>query len=87
MIPRLRPGVRIHRDRVRDRWVLLAPERVVEIDDQAHAILARVDGTATVEVIAAALADEYEADAAEITSDAAALLGDLNHKGYVAWLR
>ncbi len=87
MIPRLRPGVRLHRDRVRERWVLLAPERIVEVDDQAHAILEKVDGVAPVSAIAAALAAEYEADAGEIAADATALLGDLNIKGYVAWLR
>jgi pyrroloquinoline quinone biosynthesis protein D len=83
--PKLKPGVRLHRDRVRERWVLLAPERIVEIDEQAMAILDKVDGKASVDSIAAMLAAEYDADAAEIASDANALLGDLNQKGYVAW--
>lgn len=86
MTPKLRPGVRLHRDRVRDRWVLLAPERIVEVDDQAVAVLEKVDGAASLSGIAAALAAEYDADASEIESDAAALLTDLNRKGYVAWL-
>ncbi len=86
MTPKLKPGVRLHRDRVRDRWVLLAPERIVEVDDQAMAILERIDGSASVDAIAAALAAEYEADPAEIADDATALLTDLNRKGYVAWL-
>lgn len=86
MTPKLRPGVRLHRDRVRDRWVLLAPERIVEVDDQAVAVLEQVDGNASVAGIAAALAAEYDADAAEIEGDAAALLTDLNRKGYIAWL-
>ncbi|MCF5928581.1 pyrroloquinoline quinone biosynthesis protein PqqD, partial [Xanthomonas perforans] len=30
--PALRAGVRLQHDRARDQWVLLAPERVVELD-------------------------------------------------------
>ena len=83
-IPRFKPGVRLHRDRVRDRWVLLAPERVVGLDDIAYAILEKVDGRATLDDIVAALAAEYDADAGEIAADAMALLNDLSTRGYVA---
>lgn len=82
--PRLKPGVRLHHDRVRSREVLLAPERVVELDDTAFAILSRVDGETSLAGIAAALAAEYEADAGEIEADAAALIADLALKGYVS---
>jgi pyrroloquinoline quinone biosynthesis protein D len=82
--PRLKPGVRLYHDRVRGRDVLLAPERVVELDETARAILARVDGVADVRAIAAALAAEYDADAGEIEADARALIGDLALKGYVS---
>ncbi|MFT3808955.1 MAG: pyrroloquinoline quinone biosynthesis peptide chaperone PqqD [Micropepsaceae bacterium] len=82
--PRLKPGVRLHFDRVRGRQVLLAPERVVALDETAHAILARVDGVTPLAAIAAALAAEYDADAAEIAVDAEALIGDLALKGYVS---
>lgn len=82
--PRLKPGVRLHHDRVRGRDVLLAPERVVELDETALAILSRVDGVATLPAIAAALAAEYDADPADIEGDAAALIADLALKGYVA---
>lgn len=83
-IPRFRPGVRLHRDRVRDRWVLLAPERVVGLDDIAYAILEKVDGRASLDEIATSLAGEYDADAGEIAADASALLADLSARGYVA---
>lgn len=82
--PRLKPGVRLHYDRVRDRHVLLAPERVVALDETALAILQKVDGMTPLTAIAAALAAEYAADATEIAADAAALLGELALKGYVA---
>ncbi len=82
--PRLKPGVRLHRDRVRGRDVLLAPERVVELDEAALAILSRLDGATGLAAIAAALAAEYDADAAEIEADAAALIADLALKGYIS---
>jgi len=56
---------------VRDRWVLLAPERIVALDDIAYAILEKVDGHASLDAIALALAAEYDADAGEIAQDAA----------------
>ena len=83
MSPRLKPGVRLHHDRVRGRDVLLAPERIVELDETALAILRRVDGAASLGDIAAALAGQYDADAGEIEADAAALIADLARKGYV----
>ena len=43
-IPALPRGVRLHHDRVRGGWVLLAPERAVTLDTIAHAILSEVDG-------------------------------------------
>ncbi len=81
--PGFRPGVRLHYDRVRDRQVLLAPERVVALDDAAHAILSRIDGATPLSAIAEILAAEYDADAGEIAADAEALIGDLALKGYV----
>ena len=38
--PRLPRGVKLRRDEARDRWTLLAPERIFEIDDIAAAVLA-----------------------------------------------
>ena len=84
MTPRLRPGVRLHFDRVRDRWVLLAPERIVALDETAQAILAQVDGATALDAIAAKLAADYDADPADIAADARSLLADLALKGYVA---
>lgn len=83
-VPRLRPGVRLHWDRVRQRHVLLAPERVVELDDIAKAILERIDGTTPLDAIIAALATEYDADPEDVKADTAELLADLRAKGYVA---
>ncbi|MEM9590828.1 MAG: pyrroloquinoline quinone biosynthesis peptide chaperone PqqD, partial [Pseudomonadota bacterium] len=43
--PALLRGVRLHWDRVREVWVLLAPERVLKMDAIGAAILQEVDGT------------------------------------------
>jgi pyrroloquinoline quinone biosynthesis protein D len=42
--PRLPRGVRLRHDAIRKRWVLLAPERIFEIDDTGVEILKRCDG-------------------------------------------
>jgi pyrroloquinoline quinone biosynthesis protein D len=42
--PRLPRGVRLRNDKIRSRWVLLAPERIFEIDDTGVEILRRCDG-------------------------------------------
>ena len=65
-IPVMPRGVRLHRDTVRDRWVLLAPERAVTLDDIGHAILSEVDGTRSFEDIVATLAAKYAAPAEQI---------------------
>ena len=59
--PRLSPGTRFTFDKVRDRWCLLAPERLFEIDEQVADVLKHVDGTRSLEEIVAALAQEYDA--------------------------
>ncbi len=43
-VPQLVRGVRVHFDKARDEWVLLAPERTLKLDGIAAEILKRVDG-------------------------------------------
>ncbi|MXP63616.1 pyrroloquinoline quinone biosynthesis peptide chaperone PqqD [Roseomonas sp. M0104] len=81
--PSLAPQVRLRHDAARGQWVLLAPERVVVLDEVAHAILSRLDGRTTIDGIAAALAREYEAPPAEIAADVREALEDLHRKGLV----
>jgi pyrroloquinoline quinone biosynthesis protein D len=63
--------------------VLLGPERILELDDIAQAIVAEFDGKRRVSEIAAALAKEYDANADDIRTDIENLLKDLTQKGYV----
>jgi len=81
--PSLAPQVRLRHDAARGQWVLLAPERVVVLDEIAHAILSRVDGQTSIEAIVAALAREYDAAEAEIAADVREALEDLHRKGLV----
>ncbi len=80
--PRLAPGVKLRQDAKRGA-VLMAPERVLELDETAQAIVAQFDGVKRVSDIAAALAKEYDAKASDIQADIEHLLRDLTAKGYV----
>ncbi|MCD7097422.1 pyrroloquinoline quinone biosynthesis peptide chaperone PqqD [Stenotrophomonas sp. MMGLT7] len=82
--PALLPGVRLHRDRHRGQWVLLAPERVIELDEVAYAVLSRCDGSRTLERIVDELAGEFDAPAAQIRPDVAELLQQLLDKRLLA---
>ncbi|UYB53428.1 pyrroloquinoline quinone biosynthesis peptide chaperone PqqD [Xanthomonas sp. AM6] len=78
--PRLAPGVRLQHDRARAQWVLLAPERVIELDEIAHAIVSRCDGQRSLAAIAAELAAQFDADPAEVERDVLELAAQLHDK-------
>jgi len=78
--PRLPRGVRLRHDRVRDRWVLLAPERIFELDEIGVEILKRCDGRLTVEEIAGALAAAFGAAPEEVRPDIESFLKDFADK-------
>lgn len=81
--PTLARGVRWRHDAARDRWVLMAPERVFVPDDVARDVLQRVDGAHTVAGIVDALSNDYDAPAARIREDVLHLLETLLHKGLI----
>jgi pyrroloquinoline quinone biosynthesis protein D len=68
-VPSIPRGVRLHEDRVRGRWVLLAPERVIDLDPIGHAILCEIDGARDLPTIVATLADRYGAPAEQVAGD------------------
>ena len=81
--PRLPAGVRLSHDRSRDRWVLLAPERVLELDEVAKAVLALCDGERDIGGIGDVLAQVYQAERSEIVADVKEMLGDLAARHFV----
>lgn len=82
-VPRLARGVRLSRDEARQRWVLLAPERILEPDEVAVEILRRIDGTRSLKEITDRLAEDFVADRAEIAADVDEFVASLAGKGMV----
>jgi pyrroloquinoline quinone biosynthesis protein D len=82
--PRLAPGVRLHFDKMRDAWVLLGPERVIETEGPASEILRRCDGSRTVAQIVDELAVLYTADRDVIAGDVTDMLAELVTKRMLA---
>ena len=79
----LPPWVRLRFDRVRDRWVLLAPERVLFPCATSVEILERLPQAATLGALIDGLAAEYEAPREVIAGDVKALLADLAAQGFL----
>jgi pyrroloquinoline quinone biosynthesis protein D len=77
LIPALPPGVRLHWDAVRGSHVLLAPERVLMLDEVGHAILSRVDGVTGLDALIVGLASDFEAPVAEVGPDVTEFLSGL----------
>ncbi|WP_298854156.1 pyrroloquinoline quinone biosynthesis peptide chaperone PqqD [uncultured Ruegeria sp.] len=82
-IPLLPRGVRIHFDSVRDKWVLLAPERAVTLDQVGHAILAEVDGQRSFDQITAILSEKYNAPNDQIAEDSSGFLDALRARRFL----
>lgn len=81
--PKLPRHVMLKHDKTRERWLILAPERVLVPEDTAVAILQLADGVRSVRAIAEELAQIYAADPAEIETDAIAMFQDLADKGFL----
>ena len=78
--PRLPKGVRLRRDEARGRWIMLAPERIFEVDGTAAAVLELCDGERDLQAIVAELASRYSAPPAVIEKDVVAMLAGLKAK-------
>ena len=82
--PALPRHIKLRHDAARDRWTILAPERVFTPDAIAVAVLRLCDGARSVEAIAAELAETYNAPKERILADITALLQELADKGVVS---
>ncbi|MEM8837051.1 MAG: pyrroloquinoline quinone biosynthesis peptide chaperone PqqD [Pseudomonadota bacterium] len=82
-VPSLPRGVRLKHDDVRDRTILVAPERTLVLDGPGIAIMELVDGENSIEVIAERLAEKFDAPLKTIGNDVVAFLRDLINRGYL----
>jgi pyrroloquinoline quinone biosynthesis protein D len=82
---RLAPHIVFRFDEARQRWIMMAPERLMLPDEQAVEILKLVDGKANVGAIVDSLAARYtQAPRDLIAKDVTAMLQDLADKGCLA---
>ena len=85
---RLAPHIVFRFDDTRQRWIMMAPERLMLPDEQAVEILKLVDGKASVDAIVDSLAARYtQAPRELIARDVAAMLQDLADKGFLTEAR
>jgi pyrroloquinoline quinone biosynthesis protein D len=82
-VPALARHIKMRHDKVRDRWLILAPERVFTPDAVAVAVLQLCDGKRNVEAIAVALEQTYNAPKERILCDILPMLQDLADRGVV----
>ena len=81
---RLAPGTRLQHDTVRQRWVLLGPERLLVLDDMARLLLER-SGDQTIGALCNALAGEFDAPLETIQADVLALFGSMSEGGFLRY--
>ena len=85
--PVLPRHARLKFDETRQRWVILAPERVLAPDDIAVEILQLCDGERSVADIIDLLVAKYAAPRDDIGTDVMAMLQDLADKGFLTQAR
>ena len=85
--PLLPRHARLKFDETRQRWVILAPERVLAPDEIAVAVLQLCDGVRSVEAVIDQLAAKYAAERDAIATDVIAMLQDLADKGFLTEAR
>src|SRR5712671_1130675 len=83
--PVLPRHARLKFDETRQRWVILAPERVLAPDEIAVEVLQLCDGVRSVEAMIDQLAAKYSAE--RIAIDVIAMLQDLADKGFLTEAR
>ncbi len=79
-VPILPRGVRLHFDKVRQQWFLLGPERALQLNAVAYAVLSRVNGEATFAAIIDDLGNHFSAPTEAIKHDSEELLASLQQR-------
>ena len=81
--PKFPKHVKFRHNKARDEWVILAPERLVNLDPIAVEILQLVDGERKVKDIANQLSKKFNAPEDTILLDVTEMLQDLSDKGFI----
>ena len=79
-VPRFVPHMKLKFDEKRQRWMILAPERLFLPDDTALEILRRCDGIATIRTIVDDLTRRFNAPSEVIMNDVRKLVQDFRDK-------
>lgn len=83
-VPRFMRGHRLREDKVRGRWVILAPERLFEPDEVAVEVLRLVDGARSLDAIVDILAAKFDAPRDMIAADVGAMIAQLQQNQVIA---
>jgi len=81
--PKFPKHVKLKYNKPRDEWVILAPERLVKLDNISVEILQLIDGVKNVEEISNLLAEKFSAPKEVILKDVTNLLQTLADKGFI----
>jgi pyrroloquinoline quinone biosynthesis protein D len=84
-IPAFARGTRLQHDRVRDQWLVQAPERAFLADPIAAQILRLVDGSRSLAAIIDDLAASFDAPREIIARDVLGMAGDLADSQVLIW--
>jgi len=82
-VPAFPRHVKLHFNKQREQWVILAPERLLVPDETSIEILRMCDGAASVESIVGKLVEKYNAPHEVIMKDVTLMLQDLADKGFL----
>ncbi|GBR53918.1 pyrrolo-quinoline quinone synthesis protein PqqD [Neokomagataea thailandica NBRC 106555] len=80
-VPTLARGYRLQHDKVRNLWLIQAPERALVLEGAAPEIMKLVDGSRTANTIIETLVAQYDAPHDLIAQDVYTLFADLTQKG------
>ncbi|WP_048846019.1 pyrroloquinoline quinone biosynthesis peptide chaperone PqqD [Tanticharoenia sakaeratensis] len=83
-IPRFTRGHRLQHDKVRNLWLVQAPEKAFVADPVAASVLQRIDGARSLDAIIDDLASTYDAPRPAIAADVQAMLSGLMAKKVIA---
>jgi len=83
-VPKLPRHAKLRFDNARDKWIILAPERVFELDDIAYEVISRCNGDRSVGLVVDELCEKFEQVSRDvILGDVTSMLQDLADKGFV----